>query len=109
MSQQYFTNLLTIKQLPESPPNFLDFITNASFVIAQEQLAEETLIALIQHEVNPTAPPATPFPVRARQPVTPLIPTIENRVDESSVDLQRKVQDQDEWIKHLQSELERQS
>ena len=113
MSQQYFMSFLTIKQLPDSPPNFLDFVSNESNVIAAEQLSEETLIAIIQNEVNPTAPPATPFPVRAHQhniiPVIPMMPKLENRIEESTIELQRKVQDQDEWIRHLQSEIQRQS
>lgn len=107
MSQHYFMSLLTIKQLPDNPPNFPDFVTNEAYEIAQEQLQEEVLIATMQNEVNPTAPPATPLPVRARNQNESMTPLMSMIADTSSN--QQKVLDQEEWINHLKSEVERQS
>lgn len=101
---QYFVNLITVPSLPNTQPNFLvqsdlGNYTTPVVVIPQEQ---DNVSVMSESLVDTSAPPTPVLPPRTRSNPTP--PPLPPAIDHDKLLMER-----DDLIKHLQTEIQRQS
>lgn len=103
---QYFVNLITVPILPVNPPNFLvqsDLGNYQTPVVVIPRDSDQE--SVVDNLVDTSAPPTPVLPPRPRSNPTPPPPVPQP----PSIDHEKLIQERDELIRHLQTELSRQT
>jgi huntingtin interacting protein 1 len=102
---QYFVNLITVPTLPNTPPNFLvqsDLGNYTAPVVVIPDQEPDQVSVMSESLIDTSAPPTPVLPPRTRSnPTPPPLPP--------AIDHDKLLQERDDLIKHLQTEIQRQS
>lgn len=99
---QYFVNLITVPSLPVNQPNFLVQSDLGNYTAPVVVIAGDSdQNSVVDNLVDTSSPPPTP-PRSRSNPTPPPVP------QPPSIDHEKLLQERDELIRHLQTEISRQ-